>query len=664
MDDFGHTPVVPNFGSRRDIIRAIRMKLEPLAQKLGALEVRLFCHGCQPIRAPHVVRDNDNQKRGFTMKRIELRNLLGIFLLTLALVGCGSSGGESEETGELTISLTDAEGDFNQYTIDVDSIKLFKSNGAVIETLPNATRLDFSRYVEVTEFLSTATVPVGSYDKAEISLDYSNAAITVEDENGNSIPALAQDESGNPLGRVTLEVVVNASSGFIIRPGQPAALILDFDLEASNEVVINGGRATVTVSPILIANTSLEDEKTRRLRGLLTGVSLERESFNIRIRPFRVRHRDFGRITASTDDSTVFEIDGIAYAQKDGLEALSRLTGLTPVVALGTFIYTERRFLAHQVLAGSSVPWGEKDVVKGSVIARVGNRLTVVGATVEFDDGSFSFNDTIEVELDSTTRITKQGDPGNHHDIDDISVGQKITALGHLNVSGTSLNAQGELVRMRYSHVSGLVTSVSPFEVELQHLNRRMVARYEFGGTGATPGEDADPEQYQIDNGPLGLATLNPAEPVRVKGFPTPFGSAPLDFTAKTIIDLSELPSKMLMSYGADGSNSAVVSLDQNGLLLDLVSASGRHHLRQAGVITDISSLPSVPLIEPRAGQGLYAISQGRRVHVYLGWDAWQAALNARLANGSKLVFAIARGRYDAISLKLTASQLVVRLTE
>ena len=597
----------------------------------------------------------------------KLINMLWIMLLGLALSACGGSGGndgEAGETSELTISLTDAEGDFNQYTIDVDSIKLFKSNGAVIETLPNTTRLDFSRYVEVTEFLSTATVPVGSYDKAEITLDYRNAAITVEDINGNSIPALARDESGNPLDRITVEVVINASSGFVIKPGQPAALILDFDLEASNEVVISGGSATVTVNPILLANTSLEDEKTRRLRGLLAGVSLERESFNIRIRPFRVRHLDFGKITASTDASTVFEIDGIAYPQKAGLEALSAQTGPTPVVALGTVNYADQRFLAHQVLAGSSVPWGEKDVVKGSVIARLGNKLTVVGATLEFDDGRFSFNDTVEVEVNSATRVTQQGDPGNHHDIDDISVGQKITALGSLNASGTSLNAEGELVRMRYSHVSGLVASVSPLEVELQHLNRRMVARYDFSGTGTSPGEDADAERYQIDNGLLGLASLNPNEPVRVKGFPTPFGSAPLDFTAKTIIDLSELPSKMLMSYGVGGSASAVVSLDQDSLLLDLASASGRHHLKQAGVVTDIGSLPSVPLIEPQSGQGLYAISQGRRVHVYLSWNAWQAALNARLANGSKVVFVIAKGQYDAVSLKLTAAQLVTRLTE
>ena len=226
-------------------------------------------------------------------------------------------------------------------------------------------------------------------------------------------------------------------------------------------MVINGASATVTVNPVLLADTRVDDDKTRRLRGLLAGVNLERESFGIRVRPFRVRHRDFGRINVSTDAETVFEIDGVSHAQQQGLEVLARQSGLTPVVTLGTVDHGDRRYLARQVLAGSSVPWGDKDVVRGSVVARSGNTLTVLGATVEFDDGRFSFNDTIEVVVDTATRVTKQGDPGNHQAIGDISVGQKITALGSLDDSGSTLDASGELVRMRYRHVSGLVLAVS-----------------------------------------------------------------------------------------------------------------------------------------------------------------------------------------------------------
>ncbi len=588
------------------------------------------------------------------------------WLLALALSGCGGGGGsgdgEAEETAELTISLTDAEGDFNHYTVDVVSLILYKANGAIVETLPNTVRLDFSQYVEVTEFLSIATVPVGTYKHAEITLDYGNALITVEDAGGNSIPAQALDQSGNPLGEITVDVMFNQHSGFQIRPGVPAAITLDFDLEASNEVTINGQSATLKVNPVLLANTMLEEDKTQRLRGLLGRVQPDAGTFNVHVRPFRVRHRDFGKITAHTRAETVFEIDGVAYHQSEGLAVLARQSGLTPVVSLGIFHFRERRYVAHQVYAGSSVPWGEKDVLKGSVIARVDDRLTVIGATVEFDDGHFSFDDEIEVLLDAETRVTKQGDPGNHHAIGDISVGQRVTVLGIMSDDGNTMNATGEgLVRMRYSHVSGLVASVSPLEVDLQHVNRRQVGRYDFAGTGIDAAHDADPDHYQIDTGALVLASLAEAEPVRVEGFPAPFGSAPLDFEAKTVVDLGGLPTRMVMAYGAGGSASAVVSLDDDGLLLDLGSAT-RHTLNQAGIVTDIAGLAMVPFIEPGADQGIYAIVEGRRVDVYLGWSAYQSALNARLETGARMVFAIAKGRYDAAGLRLAARQLVTRI--
>ncbi len=589
------------------------------------------------------------------------------WLLALALAACGGNGGgddsEVEETGELTISLTDAEGDFNHYAVDVVSLTLHKANGAIVETLPNTVRLDFSQYVEVTEFLSIATVPIGTYKQAEITLDYANALITVEDANGNSIPAQPLDQSGNPLGEITVDVMFNQHSGFQVKPGVPAAITLDFDLESSNEVTINGNSATLTVNPVLLADTILEEDKTQRLRGLLGRVQPDAGTFNVHIRPFRIRHRDFGKITAHTTAETVFEIDGVPYNQSEGLAVLAQQTGLTPVVSLGTFHHRARRYVAHQVYAGSSVPWGEKDVLKGSVIARVDNTLTVIGATVEFDDGHFTFNDEIEVLVDAGTKVTKQGDPGNHHGIDDISIGQRVTVLGVMSDDGSTMNATGEgLVRMRYSHVAGLVASVSPLEVDLQYVNRRHVGRYNFAGTGIDPAHDADPDHYQIDTGVLGLGGLALAEPVRINGFPTPFGSAPLDFDAKTVIDLGELPTRMVMAYGLAGSPTAVVSLDDDGLLLDLDSAT-RHYLKQAGIVTDIASLPMVPFIEPAGELGIYAIVAGRQIDVYLDWKAYQAALNARFEDGAQVIFAIAKGRYDAAGLRLAARQLVTRVT-
>ncbi len=605
------------------------------------------------------------------MKFQQLQHRLRCFLLLPVLVvivvsGCGGdTTGESDEQSKLFVSLTDAEGDFTEYTVDVVALKLFRSNGAVIETLPNTTTLDFAQYIDVTEFLTTATVPVGRYDKAEIALDYSNAQLSVENADGSSIRANAVDDSGDPLQNVTLTTMINSGTGFVIHPGQPASLNIDFDLEASNEVEIDpsGNSATVTVNPVLVANTSIDDEKTRRLRGLLDNVDLTAGSFDVNIRPFRIRHRSFGNITVYTNGDTHYEIDGVSYGADAGLNELDQLPAFSPLVTLGRFDFQQRRFLAEEVYAGSSVPWHDRDILKGSVIARAGNRITVLGATIERDDGHFQFNDEVSVDIDSTTKVTKQGssDPVN---IDDISVGQKVVVLGEMLDDNTMDATDEGLVRMRYSDVAGSVDQVSPLSLDLQHINRRNVSRYDFSGTGIDSGHDAVANEYEIDSGLLSLNTLSVAEPIWVRGFPTQFATAPEDFTAKTVIDASQVVAKMLLSYGQTGSAMAIVSLDATGLLLDLNSASGRHFLKQAGIVTGLHDFASVPLILPNDGHALYAISQGRKVDTYTRWENFEQALNRHISDGRQVIFVHSKGEFSLSELTLKSRQVVVRLNQ
>src|SRR6188508_327809 len=85
-------------------------------------------------------------------------------LVMLVLSACGDGGGvilhgpddddgggnpppadcTSTTCGEVRIGLTDADGDFLSYTVDVDSIKLHSTNGDTVETLPNHQRVDFA----------------------------------------------------------------------------------------------------------------------------------------------------------------------------------------------------------------------------------------------------------------------------------------------------------------------------------------------------------------------------------------------------------------------------------------------------------------------------------------------------------------------------------------
>ncbi|HEB83197.1 MAG TPA: metallophosphoesterase [Gammaproteobacteria bacterium] len=602
------------------------------------------------------------------------RWLAVLTIVTLAfsgLYGCsGSSSSSSEGDAELVISLTDAEGDFLSYTVDVLSLKMLKSNGAQVETLPLTTRLDFARYVEVTEFLTAATVPSGHYTGAQIVLDFSNAEIIVQDADGNPITATVQDADGNPVTQMTVDVTFNGESDFVIAPGIPAHITLDFDLDASNAVVVNGSDATVVVSPVLVADTLVEEPKPHRLRGLLAGVNQAEESFAVRMRPFRHRParnetRRFGRLNVHVVERTVYEIDGRMYAGDEGLQQLAQLPLASAVVARGALDIGQRRFVAAEVYAGSSVPWGDRDIVSGNVIARSGDSITVRGATLVRANGSFAFNDNVTISLADTTTVVKQGDASNSHSIADISVGQRITALGRVTDNST-LAMDAAHVRMLYTNIGGTVVAAGPLAVDLQGIDLRRVSLFDFSGTGVDPASDADPDYYEVDTASLSLANLQLGDPVKVRGHVTPFGSAPEDFSAQTVLDAQNMRAQLVTGFG-EGSVNAFADLSETGMLLDLNEAGERHHLYRAGISTDLLSLPASPLITPRtsgdnAGKGLFVISQGQAVRVYTRYSDFYTALSGLLDGNTPVLGVHASGRYDSNLNQLKAAKITVKL--
>jgi len=601
--------------------------------------------------------------------------ILSLFSIMLfSFYGCKS--GSSEDTGstestsssveesELVISLTDAEGDFLSYTVDVVSLKMLKSNGAEIETLPLTTRLDFAQYVEVTEFLTAATVPSGHYTGAQIVLDFSNAEITVQDENGNAISATAQDSNGDPIGQMTVDISFNGHSDFVIAPGIPAHITLDFDLDASNAVIINGSEATVVVSPVLVADTILEEPKPHRLRGVLGSVNQVKNQFHVFMRPFRHRHHNrFGQLRVHVSDSTSYEIDGQVYTSDSGLAELAQLDRAAPVIVLGVLNFKPRQFEALEVYAGSSVPWGDKDIVSGNVISRSGNTLVVRGATIIRTDGSFAFNDNVSITLDTDTSVVKQADVNNNYSIADVSVGQRVTVLGRItNNANLSMNA--DHVRMLYTNIGGSVVSASPLAVDLQGIDRRRIVLFDFSGTGVDPANDADADYYEVDSGALSLANLQIGDPVKVRGHVRPFAMAPEDFIAQTIMNADNMRAHLITGFG-DGSLNAIISISETGLQLNLDEAGDAHHLFRAGISTDLLSLSAMPLIAPReSGKGLFVIAQGHSIRVYTTFASYQTALAEALDGNTAVVSVHAHGVYDSDQNQLLAVKINVRLAQ
>jgi hypothetical protein len=179
-----------------------------------------------------------------------------IALTTLTLAACGSSGtGSTTGTtadstacipgnaatasacGGLAVALTDAEGDFASYTVDVLSISLQRTDGAVVELLPEAARIDFAQLTSLSELLSMNTVVPGEFVSGRIRLDYNNAEIYVE-ANGDIVPARVFDGDGTELttdsGASVVEVDISLPANGRVRVtrGAVAFLSIDFDLRA------------------------------------------------------------------------------------------------------------------------------------------------------------------------------------------------------------------------------------------------------------------------------------------------------------------------------------------------------------------------------------------------------------------------------------------------
>ena len=628
----------------------------------------------------------------------------GMFMAVLLLTACGGGsssmkappppndppvpGASCTDCGTAFITLTDADGDFLSYNVDVVSLTLKRANGATVETLPATTRIDFAQYVDLTEFLTAATIPNGDYVAATIKLDYSNADITVE-QNGAPVAAKAVDSSGNALGVVDVTVTLDNRHHLVVRPGVPSLFTLDFNLAATNAVDLTTTPAIVTVTPALVASLDLVDQKDLRVRGPLVSVDKTAGTYVVDVRPFTMRRPHFGQLTVHTDANTAFEVNGTSYTGSAGLDALLAAGPGTATAAFGTLTTATREFDAKTVFAGTSVPGVGVDTVIGEVVARSGNVLTVRGATEmrhnnddnQGDDNEQGDDDThfargrVQVTVGPDTKVVKGGTvPGTKVDISAISVGQSIWAFGKATPMSTAsmsgdwtLDATAGRVRMNPTRIYGFVKQSAPGSLTLQldSIAGRKVSAFNFAGTGMTSAQDADPANYEVTTGALDLTRLSNGEPTKLIGFPTAFGAAPPDFDARTLVDFPALPAMLALTWGPTGTTAPFSSLEPTGLVLDLANtAIGRVHVLTVGPrVINLSQLPASPRIVPPAdGPTAYLIVMRDESHAFHDFGDFVAELGTRLNGSVSAVGINASGNYDGDSNTLTARSIVVLL--
>ena len=593
----------------------------------------------------------------------------------LVVSGCSDSADSSaeESEGSVYISMTDAEGDFQAYTVGVTSLTLTRQDGTVVDTLPVSTTVDFSQYVEMTEFVTAATIPSGVYVKGEMTLDFSNAEIWVEGVDGNAVQVAAEnivDETGNQVRSVTVSVTLEDRNQLLIAPGVPANLNLDFDLNSSNNVTFSADVPTVEVAPVLVADVDLEEQKTHRLRGALKSVDLDDSSYTIYINPFRhqyAKDQRFGSLKVTTTNETVFDINGNVTQGLTGLTELSTQTELTATIALGEIKFEPRRFEATEVYAGSSVPGGDLDVLSGVVLARSGDLLTLKGATIYRSTGSVYFGGEQTVVLANTTEVKKQLSLETHG-IQEISVGQRVRIFGEYDPETSTLDATEGFVHLLLTTVSGTVVDTDETDsllvADLDRIARTRVSLFDFTGTGVDAAHDADPDNYELNISTLPVSNYAVNTPFYARGFVQPFGEAPEDFDVHTLVGVANKPG-VLVVHWKPANVSAIVNVDaESGLTVALDGQEHFYNLTQGFVKVRLGNGETAVNVVPEDNDhGPFLILQKRGQNVnHRDFSEFAEDLAGRLADGAAVKSIVVPGTFDRTSLTMTAKSIKVHL--
>lgn len=617
-------------------------------------------------------------------------------LLTAALIlaACGGGAGTTDvsgsnpsltcdpndasthgECGTVLVALTDADGDFLNYTVDVLSLELETANGRIVETLPRSTRINFTDYVDLSELVTAATIPPAVYVAGTIRLDYTDAEVFVE-AGDESKEAVVKDMEGNTLSQTELKIHLSNRDQLRVTRGTTALLQLDFDLAASHAVDITPTPAEAISEQFILAEVSPVDEKDMRVRGPLVSVSEDDMTYTIAIRPFHDRAGDFGRMRVHVTDDTEFEVNEEVYVGVDGLRALEAAGPHTPTVAGGTLNVGDRAFTANIVLAGSSVPGIGRDAVVGNVIKREGNFLTVRGATMIPSDRRAHFHDDVVVEIGPETKVFRDGDRLSDLSIGAISIGQRVTIRGSQPTPTAGAVAPQILfdategsVRMHLTRLTGIVNTAMPgqADITLHGIDRRRVSIFDFTGTGTSPGQDADPDNYEIATGNLTLAALSEGEPIVAKGFVNAFGMAPPDFYGRTVIDYTDVRSALGVGWGAEGTAAPFLSIGPDGLLLDNGNddIDVRHFIKQGPVLIDLTQLDSNTSIVPHETDRMaFYIKSADSLRMYSNFDDFVEDLGNSLNGATTARSMHARGKYDANSNVFSAYKIGVYLLE
>jgi hypothetical protein len=593
----------------------------------------------------------------------------GLAAAAFLIAGChGYNRGNTSGYGVAWVTLgTVPSPIFTSYVVTVDSVILTDTLGRTVTALATPEPVDFVKLRDYRELWGSAFTPntVGpdgvtlvAYKSATIVLDYSHAEISVL-VNGLAQRAAIIGPSGTAATTVNVHIDLDPAHQLVIKPSYSTdnaqMLAINFDLPASNEVVLATNPATVIVNPFLTAALAPPDRELIRVRGTLVNSSVPIGTFTISERPFYEQAASTGTLTIFNSPATLYTVDGSPYAGTTGLNTLSQLpAGLTMTSSYTTFEPTPTatafagKFNSVYTIAGGSVQSLQAENISGDVIAistnsTTGvNTLTLRGSTIygplfSLAEGYFGYQNFDSTLLVGPSTLVSIDNNATTTGVDykSISVGAHVEALGFAsclgtcNIAGTgtwTIDATGSStgrVRLLQSQIFGRLLSATStsLSMALQTINYWPASDFSFAGTGATSATNSSAANYQVSTAAANLiavaptsppAPLVPADlsaapagtPLIIGGTANAFGSAPPDFLATTVYEQPGVPAQLRVSWAAAGTITPFANLANNSsgaccvFSIDLQDASLSSATLQVGPQSiALNSLSASPLI-------------------------------------------------------------------
>ena len=595
-----------------------------------------------------------------------------------ALLGaCHTTTNPPPGTPVLTMSDLTNSGDFMSYIISIDAIQLTRSDGTVVTALVTPVTADLARLNSLTELLEAPALPEGTYTSGLIILDYTATPLVWLNVNGQTLSASPQNAAGTAAAAVSVPVTFDPSHPLVIKHNQSVRLHVDVDLTASNELTTTSS-SVVQVQPFVVMSSPPVDATRMHVRGAFVTTQDVASGFYMNTRPFYSLSSAFGAVIVNTNAQTYFNINGTVYTGAPGLAALSTQQQTLPLAVYGTLDNLSGitpTFNATEVYFGAATESQLAYYFTGTVTARSGNTITLRAADAFTPLGATIYIDSVTVTLGSGTQVFEDGIATPGLTIANVSVGQQLTVAGQPTFDSTgtvvvSLDATAGLVRLRATTLWGVLNADST--QNLLSLGRFAPGVMSFAGTG-TPGHDANPSAYVVDTSavPPGPVT-KPGDLLQAQGGATPFGSAPPDFTARSVTPGPSSLQTLVVSWANGGSTAPFTSVSSTGLVVNLADANlgSTHEIRTGPAALDLKSLPASPLITTTgADQSHLQLAIGKStltkgISVFNSASAFASAVNSSFTGTNKIFRLVAYGQYDQLNNTFVAARINVALQQ